>query len=822
MEVWEFQGGGFTNSDSWGQVGEKRISELDNIKTIINVNSYAYDNENNGMIFTDETSREAIALEDRKCGSILIYKTKDGANLPSEWSAQMYIGAKNNAADTFWLDPSFWIKIITSLDFSKVEDKIENLINTVGVKASIITKDVPIVGFYINWENGTESNIGTTSFNCTNFIDISELDNLNFWLSKGNLAGYAFYDESKSYISGENNTGKSGIFYVKRPSNAKYIRISVLNTELDKFYVTNGLYAISISNIANELGESKSFVASQYLINKVYNELKRQSQYPEEIMVIPTINDKVGGITASDGTVYLGAGNELWRYTDYVPIQGNINFQIRFSRGNAIGYAFYDNDKVYISGEPYRTGEQGTIYTKKTPDNAAYIRACYNIEDTDKWFIKYTLYYPLIDIINSLEDRIDTQDEINVVLPNKLYVAKDVDCGIYYENIADILLGHENQVRISGAGLNYKRLWRYNPTSIQENKILTYRIFSSTLLDVSIPFTNTLVTVPTEGINGIKNIMFNGDSNTQRGLYSSYCFDQLLKDGDFTPVLLGRWGFSENSHREGIGSTGLSFFTNKQGVSYWCKVSRLFEEASLNLVSGGSIYEDNNGMRFTIRANYAIEGEGYMELIGNTAPTIGTLTKISGSGSESVLITSVETINQNPFWNPSTDELDFEYYITKYGFGDPDIWCISFTNNDFSENSTIEQIKNIVNGTFKKYIDKLHSQYPNCKILLVVNSMRSEFTTNDYYMRSVVNRHFCQELIKTFQNSDIYNSFVTICPVYAWIDRKLGYNTNSVIISSRSGLKEEIASDDAHCNEVGYHQWADCLYSSIRGILLGL
>ena len=110
------------------------------------------------------------------------------------------------------------------------------------INKNIITVDMlpkPICtgNKYINYSNGVETTHENKDYGATDFIEIKtyanvlKINNLNF--KSNNAAGLAFYDANKQYISGYQYNRDTNLS-LEVPKDAKYIRFTVMMTELDE------------------------------------------------------------------------------------------------------------------------------------------------------------------------------------------------------------------------------------------------------------------------------------------------------------------------------------------------------------------------------------------------------------------------------------------------------------------------------------------------------------------------------------------------------------------------------------------------------------
>lgn len=83
-------------------------------------------------------------------------------------------------------------------------------------------------------EDGTIS--GNGGYKYTDYISIISNEQYYFYLMQGTNPAICWYDENKNFISGIKNGGAS-ILTLQAPANAKYVRASILNANVDEFTI---------------------------------------------------------------------------------------------------------------------------------------------------------------------------------------------------------------------------------------------------------------------------------------------------------------------------------------------------------------------------------------------------------------------------------------------------------------------------------------------------------------------------------------------------------------------------------------------------------
>ena len=166
----------------------------------------------------------------------------------------------------------------------------------------------------------------------------------------------------------------------------------------------------------------------------------------------------------------------------------------------------------------------------------------------------------------------------------------------------------------------------------------------------------------------------------------------------------------------------------------------------------------------------------------------------------------------NPFYNPSTQQFDFEYYMTQNGFSGVDYVFICLGSNDIgpADHSTDENIisyYNLMINSIKDYdSDIIIGLWLPPTRALYVNTVKKPI---DSALRAN------KLLIDTYSNSE--SSGIYLVPVYMNVDPEHDYVGETVPISSRNtSYTMTIATDVVHPAVVGYKKIADVIFSYIK------
>ena len=150
VECWTYQGGTFTNADSWMQGGSGTGGNM-----ILDWNTDV------------ATTRKQIAQRNRKTGMIISYNHPDNG-----WINEQYVGTLTS--DTEWQKDDNWVEIVNSNMLKEVENKILPLVNTdVCDVTKYKTVDIGQVNYKMSYSDASFGNLGTSMTILLKFISLS-------------------------------------------------------------------------------------------------------------------------------------------------------------------------------------------------------------------------------------------------------------------------------------------------------------------------------------------------------------------------------------------------------------------------------------------------------------------------------------------------------------------------------------------------------------------------------------------------------------------------------------------------------------------------
>lgn len=304
-----------------------------------------------------------------------------------------------------------------------------------------------------------------------------------------------------------------------------------------------------------------------------------------------------------------------------------------------------------------------------------------------------------------------------------------------------------------------------------------------------------------------------GDSFTEMGTWQITLKDNLENLGinaEFIGAMhsvntaLNKVGISENQTG---GRLRANFIDAVAGKCYLVKVSGLSEK-TMPINFNRYVTYTSNGYTWTVWGyNLSEEGDGTMRLYCTDAAAslseTGVLTKKSGTGDASINYTNATEVNKNPFYNPSEQKFDPQYYLSAWGFDKPDVVCLMFGANDM--------VRSSFNKTFwkdvKDFIDAWKNVLPDTKFVIGSSKLYMPYANNwGAPDKRSLKYNFAYLSLLYKDSEDIY-----ICPTWANIDPKNGFDVMETVASKRFPDVKFKTNSNVHPNVGGMQQIGDAM-----------
>ena len=728
---------------------------------------------------------------------------------------------------------------------------------------NLFNKESPAIvdGVFLNESGKQTTNRYSSIYFVSDFIPAK--DNTAYTLSPNiniNVC-ICFYGEKLNFLSSVRYDIHNGSSNIQSPSGTKYIRFTgyikdksntmleegSVATEYEDYVPLKQLNDKDVSYLAQKIDKLEDDVSP---ITK--NITRNLIDYDSITYNIENDNEYTGCFINKNGDIVANTVSYWFCVSDYINIDTS---GITYSDGKGTGVknayaALYDINKKVIKESIIRMDTsplfipyvKGAVYARLTLEVDQLTNGQHNpcvVAGNSKLNIKPGDFI----FSDSIKEHFVGFKLLSMVPPERLVIQKGKETVLYkrnmFKNSDDLPIFTHVSVFNNLGDFAYLT---QNSTVPSSN--IDYQ--AEDCLGRSAAYTGNYVVLD-KPIKDSLNILCIGDSFTDIGTYVGTIKNDIEEDG-ITVNQIGNMGRDDTRHEARSGGTW-DFVTTKQGRAIIVDVQGISSKPQTGYP--GTTYQDQNGFKWTVRG-FNIDNVGNGKLIlgtfkadanygdaengmstdaddaANSIPDSGILTKTSNdsiggdptaSGDTTINYSGVEKIYYNPFWNPSTDQLDFEYYINKWGYNSPDVVVFSIGYNDVGQSvyQTVESLSGIIEKA-KIAVDKMHSNYPDTKIVLNVNPLGyGGVTANKIASNIRVNNQitYYEALIDEFGESTEYSSYVTVCPSFVFVDRIDAYSTSDVSVGRRIIKNIKSASDGTHCNADGMKQIGDAITAYI-------
>lgn len=653
----------------------------------------------------------------------------------------------------------------------ELANQLSELKNNTGDIPQILNSTVKSAGFEVlelEWKEGVidsaTGNVGKSKNNAiTDFIPVSILGNNPIYITPQNgCKVYIYkYDADKNYTGILANGVTKEVAIIP---NSPYYRFMLRKTDGTKFPISvANLCAVSgikSGALTKELNKLASFTKPSFLLNT-----KKRIDAED---IFPLIkNYQINGNTG-----YEFASSKNVMISDFIPIkdsEGNLLvesvefiFNGKSPAGNAVMF-FYDKNKVYLNKQVIANvdSERMTVMLSNYP-NANLVRLQYRLDILPSMKIYLNAssnFYEWLKIKRQqiVDDaRIDVGENYYLIKGEPLELFRHgmirKKYGNYSKPEGDYLISLNNS---PGYIKDYVSKLVFNvPTSVSGDKLGNYEPFTSApclrLYDLD------MKSLSYQYIN-----IYMSDKTKIANKKRNICFF-----GDSLTAM----GYISKHVKDKLKGYGLTN-TNFVGVN-------------TNL--------DDSENRYTATGGYSWDN----------------YTK------DPALLPS--NLGNNHLWNPNTNDIDFNYFMQKYGNGETINYAVALIGwNDYDMRTTTwkdyatEGISAIERKA-RKFIDKLHEQYPNCHILLVGYHVSTTQERNMHPNLPYEARNkFVWELNDLYKSFENEFSFVHFIHTASQFDSYNNMRKNETKPNIYATNKVEMVTDDVHPAPEGYYQYGD-------------
>lgn len=653
----------------------------------------------------------------------------------------------------------------------ELANQLSELNDDIGDIPPILNSTFKSAGFEVlelEWSEGiidsATGNVGKSKNNAiTDFIPVSILGNNPIYITPQNgCKVYVYkYDVNKNFTGIVANGATKEVVIIP---DSPYYRFMLQKTDGTKFPISiANLCAVSgikSGALTKEINKFASFIKPSFLLN-TRNKIDVENIFP--LIKNYQINGNTGYEFTSSKNVMI---------SDFIPVkdtEGNaliekieFIFNGKSPAGNAVMF-LYDKNKAYLNRQVIANvdSERMTVMLSNYP-NANLVRLQYRLDVLPEMKIYLNVIPSIYTWINITRQQI--VDDVKIDVGKNYYLVKGEPLelfrhgmirkkyGNYSKPEGDYLISLNNN---PGYSRDYVSKLVFNvPDTVTGNKLGIYEPFTSApafrLYDLDMKSLNY------QYIN-----IYMSDKTKIANKKRNICFF-----GDSLTAM----GYISKHVKDKLKGYGLTN-TNLVGVN-------------TNL--------DDSENRFTATGGYS--WDNYTKNPSLLPAKLG----------------------DNHLWNPNVNDIDFSYFMQKYGNGETINYVVALIGwNDYDMRNTTwkdyatEGISAIERKA-RKFIGRLHEQYPNCHVLLVGYHVSTTAERNMHPNLPYEARNkFVWELNDLYKSFEDEFSFVHFIHTASQFDSYNNMRKNETKPNIYATNKVEMVTDDVHPAPEGYYQYGD-------------
>ena len=424
-----------------------------------------------------------------------------------------------------------------------------------------------------------------------------------------------------------------------------------------------------------------------------------------------------------------------------------------------------------------------------------------------------------------------------VGMPQRLYVRGI--CGGINPYIFYNKFGATNLSSVSNSAKVYRRYVEIIPNA--EGICEISHCLMDDKMNASTPITASYVVknAPTS-ISSRRNILCVGASTTAGGQWVNELKRMLTSVGERPSAStlpsdiglnLSNINFVGRLFKNGINLEATGGWTWQRYVTATNVSFRVQVQNQTNVVRGdlySIVGTDGKEIYLTIAEENLTEGTGNILLnkedgYSKNVPIEGTLTKIRGEGQVSIPYTDAVEESYSPFFNSTTNQVDFVQYANLYCDGAIDI-CIVFLspyNDGITGNESLDGIMKYI----ETFVNALRRDFPNCKIVLIPNIGINVLNGIEYNESLSKKQTTCSIRRILFRYTEMLNNYTkTIDNCYmvnsmCEVDQDNVFPIGNRVVNYRSSDTEIIGTNGVHPTNTGYLMLADSVFRCLCHII---
>ena len=683
------------------------------------------------------------------------------------------------------------------------------------------------------------------------------------------IAPIAFYDTNKNFISSHlvpAVDSNEAIESIDVPANAQYVVFTSQQSRVSEFRFNYGLSVAVLANRNSNISNQRAIETNRKDINAqnvLLEDTRMQLQNSTTITDAPIqltdgdVLERMQAYAYADQGVFIKnqyLDERHWfsmlkltkgRYqieTKYVMesrvlIAGTISSESQFSIGGSI-------DKVIVGG-----GTAGDVATFEIAEDTLLVLLG---KEGNAFAYANVAEIPFV----SVKDKVIQIDEVlrknsfnSEVLccPDTYYAVVGHEFNLYYDGLIKAMdaglkspLGIYIDVQCPDLqnastviGVRRERMWQIDGSRLSDSYVGEHELYIAAYDENGKMLSRkecTLIVSKESQLQTEKRILCIGDSLTNNGDVVATCAKRFKDVGGVQPIFIGQRTTSGYKHEGYPGYTFNTFVTSGSANAYF-----IFDIPEGTPVSVGDKYSTNSST-YTV-ADIRTEGQDNSIRLrctrsGSTTPSnTGTLSKVSGASTSpsSISYSAFEAESGNPFWDSSTNSVNFTKYRERMGIVEKfDAVIIMLGTNDcigdvIDVSGSVVKAKTLINAILSDA-----GTYPTKIILQMTpadaNTISSwQVYSDKSYSRKIgywSNMWNLRKLMYEEFTKDEWKGKVFLGQAALGVDRYYGYPYTEVESSQRiSAVKEIYHTNSVHPNMYGYAQLGDGYYLQLKGLL---
>ena len=242
----------------------------------------------------------------------------------------------------------------------------------------------------------------------------------------------------------------------------------------------------------------------------------------------------------------------------------------------------------------------------------------------------------------------------------------------------------------------------------------------------------------------------------------------------------------------------------------------------VNIMMIGDSYTANNILPCDIKKQLVNEHNftNYNFVGGITGADNGVTCKHEGRVGYSIgdyLKVNNENAGGNKFPNPYlfNGKVSIKEYCDNKSIQYPNVFIVELGINDIEKGYISDGVYGSLNKRIKQFIDLIHSEFTNAKILIVGVIYASVDNGQASYVSKNKNRMEYNQTLENIALSESYMQFTKYCDVGALFDTVNGYSWNEKIAYRGSEQKIKEIADWLHPSRAGYYMESDCIVPAL-------